>query len=154
QVGTVLEFPKGAIRIKEAEFLYFQTLPRGDRWTWEQLQIPVETPRKHSGGYIDGTIAGFKRLFEDAVPTGAPANIIAPEKAIALLNRGPMNSPKPQKPIKDPNEWTLTVELIQIGAKYWAGNPSHVPTGALNTGEKGTYLEEPFFVKAAPRGKW
>jgi hypothetical protein len=154
QVGTELEFPGGAPRITEGEFLYFQPVPRNSRWTWEELRVMVETPRKLIGGESPGSIMGSRSVFEDTVPTPAPSNMMAPEKAVALLNRGPMSSPFPQGPDRDSKRWRLRVQLIQIGAKYWAGNPRHVPTGSVNTGEKGTYLQEPFFVKTAPRGKW
>jgi hypothetical protein len=152
QVETDLEFPGGAQRIKEAEFHYFQPVPRDGRWTWEELRVIVRTPRKLIGGESRGSIMGSRSVFEDAVPTPAPSNMMTPEKAVALLNRGPMSSPRPEGPDRDRSRWTLSVQLIQTGAKYWAGRPLRVP--AVQTGEKGTYLEEPFFVKTAPRGKW
>jgi hypothetical protein len=155
QVGTELEFPSGAVRIREVGFHYFQPLPHGQRWSWEELKVPMLAPVKLSGRESRGSIMGSRSLFEEAVPTPAPSNIIAPEKAITLLNRGPMSSPQGRELKKeDSSRWRLTVQLIHIGAKYWAGNPHHFPTSGVNTGEKGTYVEEPFFVKTAPRGKW
>ena len=100
-----MEFPAGGVRIAEIAFVYFRPLPRGDRWTWEELRVSVHTPRKD----LSGSMAGFTKQLEDAVPEAAPSSLIAPEKAIALLNRGAMDSPKPQEPRKDPSEWKLTV---------------------------------------------
>jgi hypothetical protein len=152
EIGIELHFPAAGIRIKEAAFHYFQPLHGEGRHTWEELRVSIETPRSPE---LKGSITGSRWKAEDAVPTAAPANIIAPEKAIALLNRAPMNTPKEQEPDKDKSRWTVTLQLIQIGAKYWgAGNPRHFPTASVHTGEKGTYRDEPFFAKTAPRSKW
>jgi hypothetical protein len=150
EIGGVLEFPAGGIRIAEMAFLYFRPLPRGERWTRQELKVSIHTPRKD----LSGSIAGFTKQLEDAVPEAAPSNLIAPEKAIALLNRGPLESPTPQAPRKDPSEWKLTVQLLKVGAKYWAAAPDHHPFQSVYTGFRGIYREEPFFVSTAPRGKW
>jgi hypothetical protein len=150
EIGGVLQFPSAGIRFAEIAFLYFRPLPRPERWTWEELKIAIHTPRKE----LSGSIAGFTKQLESAVPEAAPSNIIAPEKALALLNRGALESPTPQEPRKDPSEWKLNIQLLKVGAKYWAAAPDHYPFQSLNTGFTGIYREEPFFVSTAPRGNW
>jgi hypothetical protein len=143
QVEIVFEFPSGMPRIEHVDFHYFQPAPRGSGPGLEELRVGVSITVKYRYKY-PGRISGSRRMFDDPRPSPAPANIIAPEEALRRLNRGPMTS----------GGNTLQVQLFQVGAKYWAGNPGWHPSSSVHTRHKGLIIEEPFFVKTAPLGKW
>jgi hypothetical protein len=154
QVEVDFEFPNSTPRIGHVDFHYFRPAPSRGRPGWEELSLGVAVTVKY-GYKSPGRISGGRQLFDDPRPSPAPANIIAPEEALRRLNRGPLAPlhSLPNLP-KDPGRWTLSVQLIQLGAKYWAGNVGRSPNLGVHTGHNGLYTEEPFFVKTAPRGTW
>ena len=156
QVEIEFGFPSDTPRINQVNFHYFRPVPRafaGSQSEWEELKVYVDNnPWWPKNRGIMGEKGG---TIDDPRPNPAPAHILAPEDALRRLNRGPMSSPVPEGPDKKGSRWwTLSVQLLQIGTKYWAGNPG--PTGYPYVGEGGSeiYTEQPFFVKTAPPGKW
>jgi hypothetical protein len=157
QVEIEFGFPSDTLRINQVNFHYFRPVSRafaGSQSQWEELKVYVDNnPWWPKNRGIMGEKGG---PLNDPRPSSAPANILAPEDALRRLNRGPMSSPASRAAGFEPHsEWrTLNVQLIQIGAKYWAGVPTSPGVPNPRTGESGFYTEEPFFVKTALPGKW
>jgi hypothetical protein len=153
QVEVDFKFPNNTPRISHVDFHYFRPAPSRGRPGWEKLEVGVAI----TDGYKSpGRISGGREVFDDPRPSPAPANIIAPEEALRRLNRGPLASFKtPPHLLKDPGRWPpLSVQLFQVGAKYWTGTVGRAPNYGIHTGHRGNDTEEPFFAKTAPRGKW
>lgn len=169
QIDTLLEFRAEKPRITQANLYYSRPAAGPTRSGWEVLQVGIYTPVEHDPGrWSPGNISGSTGTFDDPRPDPAPANIIAPEEAIARLHRGTMTSPSgggPESLPKDRSQWRLSVKLIRIGAKYlvatpgWRppGDPRLIPSSGIDESRNSSptfFSEEPFFVKTAPSGKW
>jgi hypothetical protein len=82
-----------------------------------------------------------------------PASILSPEEVIRRLDRGPLAPPKLTESDvwhPKPERWAFVVQLIQVGAAYWAGRPG-LHTNVLGWTSRPA---EALFAATAPQGQW
>jgi hypothetical protein len=79
--------------------------------------------------------------------------MLAPEEVIRRLGRGPLAPPtltEPDVRHPKPERWAFVVQLIQVGAAYWAGRPGLHPNMLGWTSPPA----EALFAATAPQGQW
>jgi hypothetical protein len=156
-----VELRSTTLEIERAAFHYFRKTPSGTspgQAGWEELTVHVSTgltkPGARSPTSWGGTIGGGRRTgLRDPAPTAVPASILAPEEVIRRLGRGPMAPPTlTEADVRHPKpeRWAFLVQLIQVGAGYWAGRPGLHPNMLGWTSRPA----EALFAANAPHGQW
>lgn len=156
-----VELRSTTLEIERAAFHYFRKATSGTspgQAGWEELTVHVSTgltkPGARSPTSWGGTIGGGRRTgLRDPAPTAVPATMLAPEEVIRRLGRGPLAPPmltEPDVRHPKPERWAFLVQLIQVGAAYWAGRPGLHPNMLGWTSRPA----EALFAATAPQGQW
>jgi hypothetical protein len=156
-----VELRSTTLEIERAAFHYFRKLPSGASPSlagWEELTVHVSTGLTKHGARSPtawgGTIGGGRRTgLRDPAPTAVPASILAPEEVIRRLGRDPLAPPTlTASDVRHPTpeRWAFLVQLIQVGAGYWAGRPGLHPNVLGWTSRPAEVL----FAANAPQGQW
>jgi hypothetical protein len=156
-----VELRSTTLEIERAAFHYFRKTPSGTspgEVGWEELTVHVSTgltkPGARSPTSWGGTIGGGRRTgLRAPAPTAVPASILAPEEVIRRLGRGPLAPPTlTESDVRHPKpeRWAVFVQLIQVGAAYWAGRPGLHPNRLGWTSRPA----EALFAATAPQGQW
>jgi antitoxin component HigA of HigAB toxin-antitoxin module len=160
-----VEFASRMLRINQAHFHYFHSLPGGGvNSRWERLQVSINTggavtTGKTTRSAYPGTIGASRQAFGDPLPIAAPGNILNAEDAVRRLNRGPITAPfSSPSYAKHPDQWKFFLQLIRVGAQYMAGTVTMSPPGAgrIKWIERAIQpsIHDPFFRQTAPAGRW